>query len=56
MKGLLALKRDSGGWEMRSALYLFIHGFLHIHVLMNCVHQYTVIYEGIGLLALKGYW
>ena len=28
----------------------------HIYILLNCVHQYTDIYDGISLLTLIGKW
>ena len=29
-------------------------GLIHIHLLLNCVHKYTNIYDGIGFLVLEG--
>ena len=29
-------------------------GLLHLHLLLNCVHKYTDIYEAIDLLVLQG--
>ena len=33
--------------------YLRVWSLLHSHLLLNCVHKYRDIYDGIGLLALN---
>ena len=36
----------------RCLLHINLH--IHLKLLLNCVHKYTDIYKGIGLLALNG--
>ena len=47
--GLLAQMRKS---SLRGGLF-HIHFHTYSHLLLNCVHKYTDIYDGIGLRLLK---